>query len=176
DMGKPLMIEYLPQRTKMTGFQTLSQLQTNMNTDALSLTKRKYRLRYVWELRQLAEKVRLFDAGLDDKLIEVYKFFLKVLDAARDNKIDFDGLYFHSLDINHDKMVFLYTKEGETYSFSTQNDTYRAISEQVGELQEDESRWLIIDQNYGKKTLFERLKERRFGTHRLGRCLTCASS
>lgn len=111
-----------------------------------------YRLRLTNETNQLIETIHLFEAGLDDRLMEVVK--LAVL-AWQNEEIRVNQLRFLSADA--DRILFLALGDDENwYQLPVAFELYAQLKIRLSDQLSDETGWLTVDETMATP-LFERL-------------------
>lgn len=105
----------------------------------------RYRLRWVEKRRQLAEKILVFDARLDDRLVELLKVWTLV--GTEDME---KPLIFSRLDPSRDHVEFLTEgKEVVSVAFSK----YQTLRQEFGPKLEPDSGWQKIDRQFALRVL-----------------------
>lgn len=160
DMDKFIMIECFPAQAVEERIERFMLLQSKMKPKEINeiIELDKYRFRYVWSKQQLIEKIKIFDSNLNDRLIEMYKHSLNAFSMLRKDSIYYDNIYFDRLDIENDSMSFFFVKGPRVDFLSVKNNLYRDMLTITGKEYGDKLEWSIVDQEYGKKTLFSLLK------------------
>ncbi len=94
-----------------------------------SFRKRGYRIRIVTSLHQFQEKLKIFDAGLDDRVIEIIKT-IYLVQALKDDRQSVDEVFFYQNDQRKYGLVFL--RNGiETGTCAFSENIYRAIEDKL---------------------------------------------
>jgi hypothetical protein len=145
DMGKHFMIWLWPDAGEPDT--------KGMPTDKL---KHEYRFRLVANRNDLIEKILVFDANMDDRVVEVVK--LKLWATAAEKGTPYQGVILFSKTIRGSKgeetMQFRHLKESEPESLTVPFDFYHRTRESLsGRLPSSESehgKWLRVDKEYAK--------------------------
>jgi hypothetical protein len=116
---------------------------------------RTKRLRYVGSINKLIEKIRIFDAGLDDRVVEWLKFLLPI---AQPDLADGE-LYFSSVEFVESqelmKLALIGENGGREVAFPRSH--YDEAAKNLVPLLKNEAtiapRWPRVDRNYLKELL-----------------------
>jgi len=100
---------------------------------------------------ELFEKVRIFDAGLDDSMVEVVKGMI----ALEVDDLEADDLYFFELqgevDDADSEMAFVGFVDGEAFTYEVKKESYDVAAEvrpTLAETTKTADSWLVVDQAY----------------------------
>lgn len=116
----------------------------------------EYTLRTVTSLRDLIEKIRIFDAGLNDAVIEMSKLTM----AAANTALHDAHLQFQTIDDRGDLTFAAIAKElpsrlltipAALYDRNLRNTSHNLVPES-----EQKGKWLLIDRDYIKGFSFNR--------------------
>lgn len=109
-----------------------------------------YKKRVVRSYEELTEKIRIFDSGLDDRVIEIEKLLLfPKIKAALPDAV---GVYFSKKNDNSISFDVL-SSDGLVRSVSTSGDMYGSILPQYKSRLENQSESFVVNSNYAKMTL-----------------------
>lgn len=162
DTERLLMFNYYPSEVESDRIKRFMVLKSMKDPETLEAIKSGYKLRYVWTKKQLIEKIRIFESGLDDRLIEPFKFSLKIRNPIKRPSIAFDDIRFDGMDILKDCLRILFINGVETDIYSVPIIELRSFALVYGDLPPSDSGWTIIDEEYGKSQflkLMDRLKQ-----------------
>lgn len=100
DMEQKLMIRFWPEGG-----------QPDAEESELLEIMEGYRFRLVYTIKELQEKIRIYDACLDDRVIELLKFTLW-REVLRKGPLSYANLYFGLVDDDEKKLIFAAFKDG----------------------------------------------------------------
>lgn len=115
-----------------------------------------YQFRVVESWNELIEKIKLLDANLDDKVIELFKMvILGQLEASVDSPLYFDE--FMSAPDGSPVLSFVLVEDGNLRSFSVPSESFDNFEEQVAEslnkLNAKNEKWETVDREFARKIL-----------------------
>lgn len=147
NMDKKLMIQYAD--TDEAAAEFIGALEESWSTDIFSSLKdNDYTIRVTRSRDRLLEKLLIFDKGLDDRLIEIYKFIV-MLRYRQDRKECNDPVLFFYSDDSGKMAVFIY-EDGE-YICSSQfsDEVYNDLSlKYADKLPEFHKGVMLADENW----------------------------
>ena len=109
----------------------------------------KYRIRIVRSLDQLREKIRIFDTGLDDRIIEIYKVILlvRIMDQRPDLNMK-SKMYF--LPYEGKPYLQIFNDDGPIGGVEMDMDMYKGLEKDFGkdlpEIYKDDP---VVDRDWG---------------------------
>lgn len=119
-------------------------------------------MRWVATFNELLEKILVFDCGLDDRVMECYKLFLRSKSAQSPTPLD-GPLYFRGAgqtDADGDFLGFLHVQDGKSAYFVAPRKHYFVVAEALSELLKAQvappGKWLRVDQDFAR-TLLEQI-------------------
>lgn len=140
DMSRQLMI-YLLHRGE------------TQDIDGLEMGKmmKGYRLRRVRSRNELLEKVKIFEAGLDDRALELFKVVLRQdLETSDDEPLFFSGR--DPADHDEALLAFVYFPGDQPKSFSVGTDSFRQFAARIDGLVDADPQvdgeWLEVSNAY----------------------------
>jgi len=119
----------------------------------------EYRFRHVVTRNELLEKIHLFDAGLDDRVVEVLKATVRAKSADSlppDAEIYFDGMEGAGAE-QRQRFAVLYS--GEVYSMEIPGGQYKGFANWLAPRLDTETpanRWQRVDLEYAKALVMQR--------------------
>ena len=123
----------------------------------LSMLKEDYQYRIVSSRNEMVEKILIFDAGLDDKPLELLKYYIRETHLGNDDDPDETVLYFGGRDVFEDEgeVVFINKLSGpDQNSFRVPIGKYKEIKKGYTNYYPDPmpeaGQWLRVDENYFK--------------------------
>ena len=147
NMETKLMIQYAD--SDETAEEFINALEESYNTEMFrDLMQNDYTVRVVRSRDRLLEKLLIFDKGLDDRLVEIYKFIV-LLRYQKDRKeYDAPVLYFYS--DNSGKMAVFIYESGEyicssQFSEEVYNDLSLKYADKLPEFHKGE---MLVDENW----------------------------
>lgn len=157
DMKKEVMIEFLPAKDVSDRIERFMRIQKVMDPVRMIKPGSRYRLRYVWDRNQLMEKIRIFDADLDDRVMEVFKYGLSQSRGEGLGTTEPDALYFLSHDKARDLMLLERVRQDKKETISVLAAFYRDFVRLMAVEDEEYLKWMIVDGEYGRQ-LFSRIR------------------
>lgn len=128
DMENNVMINFVPGSDDLDSeVQTFLSYQKEID-DRFENLMSNYRFRFVSELGQFVEKIQIFDAGYDDRIIESMKFIIMVCDS-NESKIEYDFIVFDKVGLNRFQFYLIYNQE-VIASMAFDESLYNQISEE----------------------------------------------
>ena len=120
-----------------------------LRNSPIKAPSRDYKLRVVTSLRQVIEKIFIFDHRLDDRIIELLKFAMWEGQAGTE-QLPEDRLFYHGLTEGNELILALYDSSGNSRNLAISWDSYRDASVWMHDLlsghSEGETSWLIVNQ------------------------------
>ena len=117
-----------------------------------------YTYRVVGSLYDLQEKIAIFEAGLDDRAIEICKVYIGSELQESQKTADFDDLRYYRDQNGHDRIALM--KEGNAFASSVfPRDLYKGISEHYKALIERHGGETVIDMNWVMNSVSEEEKK-----------------
>ncbi|MDO4617925.1 MAG: CpXC domain-containing protein [Clostridia bacterium] len=112
-----------------------------------------YNLRFVTEYNSLMEKILIFDAGLNDKTIEVIK--LMVLQNAEGDSDSLKPFFGKKYEDGSIEILVNDLKTGKVYTSKAPKETYQTIHTALKSsgVKEKSFNWEMVDRNYAEKLL-----------------------
>ena len=114
-----------------------------------------YRKRIVRTLNDLREKIFIFDAGLDDRVVEIFKVFCIIQLKQNDPKFRADEAYFYSRD---GEMGFQFLLDGKTFGeVAIDPADYEDLAKTAADIlaKEDQNNNYVIDTDWAYKSITE---------------------
>ena len=119
---------------------------------------KEYTCRVVGSLYDLQEKIAVFDAGLDDRVIEICKVFVGSELQNAQKAADFDDLRYYRDPEGNDRIALM--KEGSAFaSVALPTDMYTLIKDRYGTLIGRHGDETVIDMNWVMKSVSEEEKK-----------------
>ena len=151
DEDKKLLISFTPCEEKLRRRLYDNVIETSKESGALEKFN-GYNLRFVTEYNELLEKLLIFDAGLNDKAVEVIKLMVlsQDLEKAEQRVCRFGKLESGSLEFMiHDR------KENQVYTSSVPKDSYDTIYSRLREsgMKPYSFGWEMVDAAYATRLL-----------------------
>jgi hypothetical protein len=121
-----------------------------------------YQLRIVRSLRQLVEKIFIFDDGLDDRVIEFVKYWIWEKHGPKQYPPD-ERLFCEGLTTDPSKgpeIVFILfgesgNREGYTYPWNAYLETVPLVHDRLGDPEECAGSWLTVNRYFVLKMMDE---------------------
>ena len=147
NMDRKLMIQYAD--SDETADEFVHALEESYNTDMFrDLMENDYTVRVVRARDRLLEKLLIFDKGLDDRLVEIYKFIVLLRYQQDREECDDPVMYFYSDDKG--KMAIFIYEAGEyicssQFSEEVYNDLALKYADKLPEFHKGE---MMVDENW----------------------------
>lgn len=150
DMDRKLMIQLVPEGSEFSP-EAIDEPQRRLGPEIWELI-RSITTRVVRNQNDLVDKILIFEAGLDDRLVECFKFRLKVKQPA-----DFPALLFFR-ELTDDAVVLAHVHDGEVRHFRFAMSDWRAHEAALIRRLEpiNADRWLIVDLGHAR-FIYERV-------------------
>ena len=135
-----LMVYYVPGFKKPTlGIPTLLKTKDGFDTENSVL-------RVTAHFLDLAEKIRIFDAGLDDQAVEMVKFYLAVY--FKEQEKDIENILFEAAD--EENLHFTVFQKDGRFHIEIPLDGYKRAKDDIARLagEAEEKAFLMIDQDW----------------------------
>ena len=155
DMKNNFMVYYIPEidREKLTDESLEQQF-----GDLEGITRR-----LASSYNELKEKIHIFEAGLDDKVIEVVKAALKDVVEKRTGETVTGG-YFSKYSVGEDRIGFTFFvgDEGEQFVQTTRLEIYEksAAVAAAGSVDPSDRSFMLIDRNWARNVLYKYKKNK----------------
>ena len=114
-----------------------------------------YKKRIVRSLNELREKIFIFDAGLDDRVVEIFKVFCIIQLKQNDPNFQADEAYFFSRD---GEIGFQFLREGKAFGeVEIDPADYEDIAKTAAGIlaKDDQENCYVIDTNWAYKNMSE---------------------
>ena len=153
DEDKKIMFSFMPTSSaEETKEAYMSVLKSSKESGELENLK-GYNLRFISDYNTLLEKILIFDAGLNDKTIEVIKLMVVLNDTERSDHLK--PLFGKRFEDGSIEILVNDLKTGELFTSKAPKETYTTIhtalkSSGVKDISFD---WEMVDRNYAEKLL-----------------------
>jgi hypothetical protein len=118
-----------------------------------------YQFRIVSTRNQLIEKILIFDAGLDDRLVEFFKLLLQVQATQGSHPLPGD-LFFGAILPGHlgaERIGFQHLNDGGSESISVPRQIYQQLADsfasKLPSLQTQAAKWLRVDRPFAQSLI-----------------------
>ena len=145
-MEERRMIYYAP------GEEAVREAQQAFSESARDGEEEDYLYRVVSSLYDLQEKIAIFDAGLDDRVVEICKILIgsEIQDAHPE--AEFDDLLYYRVPDEGGRLALM--REGAMFaSIALPDDVYREVKERYGKLLEKTQNDTVIDMDWVVNTV-----------------------
>lgn len=153
DEEKKLLFSFLPCESDEEGRKQFESVKENSRTSGELEGLSGYNLRFIYDYNTLLEKILIFDAGLNDKTIEVIK--LMVLAQDPDNSDNRTALFGKRYDDGSIEIIVRDLKTGEIFTSKAPGETYKTIHTalKASGVKEKSFDWELVDSLYAEKLL-----------------------
>lgn len=152
DEEKSLMISFSPCSDEQSGKKLFEEIKETSKASGELDNLRGYKLRFVCDYNSFLEKLLIFDAGLDDKTIEVLKVLILM---QKPDNMDSMKAVFGKLE--NDMLEFLISDsaDGACYTSRVPMESYKTVLEQLRRsgVKEVSFDWEKVDFSYGMSLL-----------------------
>ena len=156
DMGKKIMIYYAPGKEAMDKASAAMEegMDDVRNRRGFEPGKEGYRNRVVGSLYDLQEKIALFEAGLDDRIVEICKVIVgSELQESRPDAVFDDLLYYRGQD-GDDRLALM--KEGNSFaSIAIPREVYDEVGAVYKALIDNYGDEMVIDMDWVMKSVIK---------------------
>ncbi len=158
NMTSKIMIQYADSDEMAEEF--LDAIKESENMEMLEdIVNNDYTVRVVRSRNRLIEKLMIFDAGLDDRIIEIYKFMVLLKYQKEKEECEDPELYFYCGD-DGKKAVFIYESGEYICSSGLDDGLYKELAERYGNmLPEMQKGEMFIDENWAYSFLTGNVEE-----------------
>ena len=114
-----------------------------------------YRKRIVRSLNELREKIFIFDAGLDDRVVEIFKVFCIIQLKQNDPDFQTDEAYFYNRD---GEMGFQFLRDGKAFGeVAIDPADYEDLAKNAADIltKEDQQNNYVIDTEWAYKSVMD---------------------
>jgi hypothetical protein len=118
-----------------------------------------YQLRYVGNPNELTEKILLFDAGLDDRVLEVLKLIIRIQSNERQRPLDGILLFAGLQKDSNGKLTigFEHISDAGHQAFGLPFESYQQLAKSFeakhSQVTNPDKKWLRVDQDFARKYL-----------------------
>lgn len=158
DMGQKIMIYHVTSNEAMVqAMEGFAQMKNIEGGDGIldGPEVEGYRKRIVRSLNELREKIFIFDAGLDDRVVEIFKVFCIIQLKQNDPDFQADEAYFYS---REGEIGFQFLREGKAFGEVEINPAdYEDLAKTAADIlaKDDQDPTFVIDTEWAYKRASE---------------------
>ena len=147
-MEDKIMIHYVTSDEEARQVSEMYSSAHKLDPMLIDLRKDNYMIRIVFSQNRLLEKLAIIDAGLDDRLVEIYKVFL-LANLQQQEKPELKGVEIFFLDQNGKHFLQIIADHKNIGFAEMSMKTYRLLSEQFsGALPERGAQTPFVDRSW----------------------------
>lgn len=150
DEDKKLILYFSPATTHQDRQRLFEDLKQKSSAEIKQM--QGYHLRFISEYNELLEKILIFDAGLDDKVVEFLKMMILMQTPDKaENRVAMFG----KLENGYIEFMLHDKKENQVYTSNIPMSTYDMIKDQLAQsgVKYESFDWEMVDLDYSSKLL-----------------------